>query len=195
MPHRVTELHCIIPIANVSSVMAHGILSHDEAAQCNHADISLADVQELRERKSVPGGLRLHEYANLYFCARNPMMFRRRNEGSQLCVLQVDRRVLVMPGVVLTTGNAASKYSRFLPSPSGLQGIAFDEVFADYWTDEDPFEQMRKKSAKCAEVLVPHVVAARYITGAYVSGTIGHDALLATGFSLPITIDANMFFC
>ncbi|NMA20497.1 MAG: DUF4433 domain-containing protein [Lentisphaerae bacterium] len=79
-----------MPIANIASVMAHGILSHNEAAQLNHADISLADVQERRERKSVPGGLLLHEYANLYFCARNPMMYRRQNERERLCVLLVD---------------------------------------------------------------------------------------------------------
>lgn len=195
MPHRVRELHSIMPIANIASVMAHGILSHDQAVRLEHANVSMADVQDRRARKSVPGGLRLHEYANLYFCARNPMMYRRQDERSRLCVLRVDRRVLDLAGVVLTTGNAASKYSRFLPSPAGLRAIAFDDVFADYWTDEDPFEQMRKKSTKCAEVLVPHRVDPGFITGAYVSGETGRDTLTATGFGLPITVNANMFFC
>lgn len=35
----------------------------------------------------------------------------------------------------------------------------------------------------------------RFITGAYVSGETGRDALTATGFGLPITVNANMFFC
>ncbi|HQL86881.1 MAG TPA: DUF4433 domain-containing protein [Lentisphaeria bacterium] len=194
MPHRVTELYCIMPIANVASVMVHGILSHDEAARLSHADISLAEVQKRREQKSVPGGLRLHEYANLYFCARNPMMYRRQGERERLCVLLVDRRLLESPGIVLSTGNAASDYSRFLSSPAGLQEIAWDDVFADYWTDENPLKQMRKKSAKCAEVLVPHCVKPCFITGAYVSCTTGRDALLATGFELPITINPDVFF-
>ncbi len=195
MPHRVTELHSIMPIANIASVMKHGILSHDDAARLDHADVSLADVQDTRAGKSVPGGLRLHQYANLYFCARNPMMYRRQDERSRLCVLRVDRRVLELEGVVLTTGNAASPYSRFLPSPAGLRAIAFDDVFADYWTDDDPFEQRRKKSAKCAEALVPNCVEPQFITGAYVSGEVGRDALTATGFGLPVTVNANMFFC
>lgn len=194
MSQRVTELHCIMPIANIASVMAHGIVSHAEAARLEHADVSMAVVQDRRARILIPDGLRLHQYANLYFCARNPMMYSRQNEQERLCVLQVDRQVLYLPGVVLSTGNAASDYSRFLPSPEGLQEIAFDDVFANYWTDEDQHVQMRKKSAKCAEVLVPHGVEVRFITGAYVSGTIGHNALLATGFNLPITINANMFF-
>lgn len=195
MPHRVTELHGIMPIANIASVMAHGILSHAEAARVEHADVSMAEVQERRARISIPDGLRLHQYANLYFCARNPMMYLRKDDRSRLCVLQVDRNVLYLPGVVLSTGNAASDYSRFLPSPEGLHAIAWDDVFADYWTDENPHVQMRKKTAKCAEVLVPHSVEARFITGAYVSDTNGSAALSATGFSLPITINAHMFFC
>lgn len=195
MPHRVTELHSIMPIANIASVMEHGILSHDRVMRLEHADVSMADVQNRRAGKAVPGGLRLHQYANLYFCARNPMVYRRQNERSRLCVLRVDRTVLELEGVALTTGNAASDYSRFLPSPAGLREIAFDDVFAEYWTDEDPFEQMRKKSAKCAEVLVPHCIEPRFITGAYVSGEVGRDALKEIGFDLPITVNANMFFC
>ena len=194
MPLRVTELYCIMPIANVASVMVHGILSHDEAARLSHADISLAEVQKRREQKSVPGGLRLHEYANLYFCARIPMMYRRQSERERLCVLLVDRRLLKSPGVVLSTGNAASDYSRVLTSPAGLQEIAWDDVFADYCTDENPLKQMRKKSAKCAEVLVPHGVKPCFISGAYGSCTTGRDALLATGFELPITINPYTFF-
>ena len=195
MSHRVTELHSIMPIANIASAMAHGILSHEGAARLDHADVSLADVQDRCARKSVPGGLRLHEYANLYFCARNPMMYRRQDERSRLCVLRVDRRVLELEGVVLTTGNAASPYSRFLSSPTGLRTISFDDVFADYWTDANPIEQRRKKSAKCAEVLVPNCVEAHFITGAYVRGETGRDALTSTGFGLPITVNSNMFFC
>jgi hypothetical protein len=102
--------------------------------------------------------------------------------------------VLNLPGVVLSTGNAASDYSRFLPSPEGLQEIAWDDVFADYWTDRDQYVQMRKKSAKCAEVLVPRCIEPCFITGACVSNTTGRDALLAMGFELPITVNAHMFF-
>jgi len=183
-----------MPIANVASVLAHGILSHAKAARLQHTDVSMADVQERRARKSVPAGLPLHEYANLYFCARNPMLYLRQNEHSQLCVLRVNRQVLNLPNVVLTTGNAAAKYSRFLALSDGLREIMFDDVFADYWTDEDYFVQMRKKSAKCAEVLVPHCIDSHFILGAYVSNATARDNLLATGFSLPITLNANMFF-
>ncbi len=194
MPHRVTELHSIMPIANVASVMRLGILSHEKARSLPHRDVSLAEVQDRRAGKAVPGGLRLHEYANLYFCARNPMMYKRKDVRDRLCVLRIRREVLNLDGVVLTTGNAASDYSRFLPSPQGLRTISFEAVFAEYWTDDDPYEMMRKKSAKCAEVLIPHCVEAGHIVGAYVCGEASQTALLATGFGLPVVVNGHMFF-
>jgi hypothetical protein len=111
---RVTELHCIMPIENLVSVMKEGILSHENAAKLKHHSVALQPVQDKRDKKQVPGGLRLHQYANLYFHARNPMMFKRRDQASELCVLQVSTTVLPLPGVVISDQNAASDYVRFL---------------------------------------------------------------------------------
>ncbi len=196
MPHRVTELHSIMPIANIASVMAHGILSHEEAARSDHADISLADVQDLRARKTVPGGLRLHQYANLYFCARNPMMYKRKEQHEQLCVLRISTEIFRQDGIVFSDRNATSDYVRFYRVQDGIDGMDFDMIFADDWRHPgDEIEYRRHRSIKCAEVLVPQRVEPRFITGAYVSGNIAYNSLLATGFSLPITIHANTFFC
>ena len=46
--------------------------------QRQHVSVAMPAVQDRRARKIVPGGRRLHGYANLYICARNPMMFVRR---------------------------------------------------------------------------------------------------------------------
>lgn len=95
---RVTELHCIMPIENLMSVMKEGILSHELAAKLKHHSVALQPVQDKRDKKQVPGGLRLHQYANLYFHARNPMMFKRKDTASELCVLQVSTMVLPLRG-------------------------------------------------------------------------------------------------
>ncbi|MEI7898996.1 MAG: DarT ssDNA thymidine ADP-ribosyltransferase family protein, partial [bacterium] len=86
MPHRVTELHNIMPIRNLVSVRLYGILSHNAVAALPHADVSMQEVQDKRDKKTVPNGLALHDYANLYFCARNPMMFKCKDERQDLCV-------------------------------------------------------------------------------------------------------------
>ena len=65
----IKEFHSIMPIANLKSVMHRGILSHELASRLDHIDVSMSEVQELRDRIRVPNGLMLHQYANLYFHA------------------------------------------------------------------------------------------------------------------------------
>ena len=74
---RVTELHYITPIANLASIMACGLLSHRAAENVPHESIALESAQDKRAGKGIPGGLALHEYVNLFFDARNAMMYRR----------------------------------------------------------------------------------------------------------------------
>lgn len=71
---KLRELHCITPIANIPSVLTAGILSHRRAAAVSHESVADPEIQARRARVRVPGGRPLHEYANLYITARNPMM-------------------------------------------------------------------------------------------------------------------------
>jgi len=93
MDPRVTEFHCIMPMVNIPSVLKHGILSYERTAKVAHASVAMQPVQDRRDVKRVPGGLMLHRYANLYFHARNPMMFKRQAEAPNLCVLRVSTAV------------------------------------------------------------------------------------------------------
>src|SRR2546423_13479969 len=104
------ELGYIVPIATVSSILRRGILSHRRAANVAHESIALEGVQDRRASVIVPRGRPLHEYANLYICARNPMLLRRHELHVQICVLRVRSDVLDIPNVVVTDSNAASKY-------------------------------------------------------------------------------------
>lgn len=194
MPHRVTELQNIMPLVNIPSVLRHGILSHEEATRLPHDSVALSEIQERRDMKRVPGGLKLHQYANLYFCARNPMLFRRKNEAASLCVLRVDRHVLTLKDIVLSDRNASSDYVRFLKSPEGLRELNYELIFATYWTSDDPFDYWRRKSIKCAEVLVPHRVPADLIVGAYVINPTAEAKLREAGFDRPVTCNQNLFF-
>ena len=194
MSHRVTELHSIMPIINIPSVMQHGILSHEQASKLPHQDISLSDVQDRRDELKI-GKYNLHQYANLYFCARNPMLFLRLDKKDSLCILQVSKDILKCKGIVISDRNASAyDYVKFYESPNGLHHIDFDLVFAEYWTDTNPYEYWRKKSVKCAEVLVPHCVDVGYIEGAYVANDTAKANLQNTGFNKPVTINSNMFF-
>lgn len=191
---RVTELQCIMPISNISSVLAHGILSYESAARLPHASVAMQPVQDKRDQKQVPGGLKLHQYANLYFHARNPMLYKRLSDAGNLCVLRVNTQVLVRQGTVISDQNAASDYVRFL-HPSQWRELPFDDIFAADWRHPgNPIAYWRHKSCKCAEVLVPHRVESQFLSGAYVIDTAAERRLLDLGFNLPISIDPVLFF-
>jgi len=192
----VTELHYITPIANVPSILKLGILSNREVARrrVHSVSVALQGVQERRESKIIPGAKPLHEYVNLYICARNPMMYLRRSQHDGLCVLQITPAVLSLPGVVIADGNAASGPTAFWPSPSGLAKVHKETVFAEWWTDPNEFVLWENRRVKCAEVLVPDKLDANFISGAYVSCDAAEAHLKALAPALKIVVDPHMFF-
>ncbi|MFZ0728616.1 MAG: DUF4433 domain-containing protein [Methylovirgula sp.] len=191
---RVTELHCIMPIANIGSVQKHGILSYEEAAKLEHRSVAMQPIQDRRDQKQVPGGLKLHRYANLYFHARNPMLYKRKEEAPNLCVLCVSKDVLRLSGTVISDQNAASDYVRFV-HPSQWDELNFDDIYAMDWNHpENQIAYWVHKSRKCAEVLVPHRVEWRFLMGAYAVDAAAAAALRASGFDLPINIEPVLFF-
>jgi len=127
------------------------------------------EIQDRRARVTVPGGRKLHDYVNLYVCARNPMLYKRQGQFKELCVLKIRPNVLDLPGVVISDRNASSEYAIFRSAPNGLGIVNREWTFAEYWTDSDQILEWKKKAAKCAEVLVPDEVQPKYIIGAYVS--------------------------
>tara|TARA_R110000796_G_scaffold219504_1_gene335515 strand:+ start:18870 stop:19421 length:552 start_codon:yes stop_codon:yes gene_type:complete len=182
-----------MPVANLSSVMRHGILCHEKAAALAHGDISMAAIQERRDRVRVPGGLMLHQYANLYLDARNPMMYKRRDQVDQLCVLSITATILQVDDVVVADQNASSDYVRFY-SADGIGNLDLDLVYADDWRHPNQIAYWRHKSAKCAEVLVPSEVPAGYIQKAYVASNVARSAVLQSGFSRPVEFMPRLFF-
>lgn len=194
MDPRVTELHCIMPIANIESVVELGILSYERAARLKHRSIAMQPVQERRDRTQVPGGLKLHRYANLYFHARNPMMFKRRGEALDLCVIRVSPDIFHLDGSVISDRNAASAYARFL-HPKQWNELDFDAIYAMDWRHPgDEIAYRRHKAQKCAEVLVPHRVEPRFMTGAYVANDVAAVRLMSAGFSWPVSSNPQLFF-
>ena len=188
------ELHYIAAIENVVSILKHGILSHNRAVRVPHLSIAMQEMQDRRAHVVVPGGRKLHDYVNLYICARNPMLFKRLSLIDQICVLRVDTGVLDIPGVVVTDSNASGDYVRFASAPHGLLFVDQERTFAEYWTDPDPLEYYRKKAAKCAEVLIPDRVPPEFIIGVVVGTTFAKTALDSLETQLDAQIHRHLFF-
>ena len=191
----ISELHFIAPIANVPSILEHGILSHRQAGRLAHASVAMQEVQERRKNKQIPGARPLHEYTNLYFDAHNPMLCKRQAQNNSICVLRIVPAVLDLPGVIVADRNAASAWVKFSTVGEGLRQINWDRVSARYWTHpNDPYKEMSHKSEKCAEVLVPDRVEARFIVGAYAANPAALATFNALNYALPVSINSAMFF-
>jgi hypothetical protein len=188
------ELHFITEISNVPSILQRGILSNVAARRLKHVSVAMLEIQDRRAKTAIPNGRPLHEYANLYISARNPMLSRLRAKNLDLCVLRVHNEVLDLPNVVIADGNAASEYTRFWPSPEGLSAVDAGVLFAEFWTDPDQIVAWRNRRIRCAEVLVPERVDVKHITGAYVSNqqTLDSFQIIAPGFS--VQIHKHLFF-
>jgi len=123
------ELHFITLHSNLPTLLKYGIQSHRRAEIGRRrkileaGSVAMQEVQDIREGVRVPEGLELHEYANLYLCARNPMMYKRHARHLEICVLRVSTDVLDMEGAVVTEYERSEAHSSLCPSTarSGLR--------------------------------------------------------------------------
>ncbi|MEP9384228.1 DUF4433 domain-containing protein [Nocardioides sp. KR10-350] len=187
-----TELHYMAPMANLASIASLGLMSHARASDVAHDSVALADVQDRRAGKRVPGGRLLHEYVNLYFDARNAMMWMRRSDD--LVVVRIAPAVLDLDGVVVSDGNAANGPTRFFPSPGGLANLDAERVYAEWWTHDDYWEQQERKRQRQAEVLVPDVVSPEHILGCYTWRSSAAQECRRLAAHWAVEVNAHVYF-
>ena len=192
------ELHYIAPIVNLASIARYGILSHARAARVvpDHESVADETVQGRRAGKRLPSGRALHEYANLYLNARNPMLYRRCHEGRtrDLCVLRIDVRVLDRPGAYVADRNAASDSAGIRQAPDGLAEIERSEAFAYDWRRDDALAQQDARAKTMAEALIPDRVPPDRVAGAYVVDRRHGERVGEEWPALPCTIEPDVYF-
>lgn len=195
--YRITQhryLYNITSLDNIPSIIQRGILCFNSADNIHHTSIALSGVQLRRNNVQVPGGLKLHDYANLYFTYHNPMLYRRQDQADCLCILAVSAEVLDIDDCVVSDRNAAAELVRFYSAEEGIKKLDFEKIYAKYWTHENPFEQNNLKAIKCAEVLVPHHISYEYIVGACVVSDEVANILKASGFDRKISVNPQVFY-
>lgn len=179
---------------NVQSIMEYGILCYNSAEKFHHTSIALSGVQLRRSNVVIPGGLKLHEYANLYFTYHNPMLYRRQDQAENLCVFALSAEVLDIDNCVVSDRNAATELVRFYSAEEGISKLDFEKIYAQYWTQGNAFEQSNQKAIKCAEVLIPGQIPYDFIVGAYVVSNDAADVLKSKGFDRKIVVNPHVFY-
>ncbi len=182
---------------NLPSLLTHGILSHElvEKQQLPYTPIYDTDIVSRRSTKQTPDGRTLCSFANLYFQARNPMLYRVIHEKGKedIVILAIRPEVLNKQDGYVTDGNAASAPSQFFALPDGMQEIhqMWAILESEYWKDEDGSK--RKIMAEC---LIPDQIEPEYIGTIYVaSHKIAQTVQQAVPSSdLPIVPEPQIFF-
>lgn len=169
----IKELHYITHLDNIPSILRRGILSHRAAQRIPHETVYDEDVQARRDQRAIPDRLRLHQYANLCFCARNAMLYsithQRGIPCEELAVIRIAPAVLDLPDVIITEINAAADIKpRWHAATDGLPKLDASKIYVHSWNHYDLYEKGQRRRHMMAEVLVPHQVHPEQISGAYV---------------------------
>ena len=140
-------LYNITHIDNIPSIIQNGIMSFDDIKHMSHHSIAMNDVQLRRDSVLIPGGDRLHSYANLYFTFHNPMLYKRQNIAEDLCILAFSCDVLVIKDCVVSDRNAAASLAKFYSAEEGIRNLDFDKIFAQFWIHDDPYCILWRRTA------------------------------------------------
>jgi len=167
----IKELYYITHIDNLESILENGVLAHRiiEDKGIQYTPIYDAEIVSRRSKRQVTGQCTLWDFANLYFQARNPMLYRVVHEKGleQIIVLGVRRDIMNTPDVVLTDGNAASSSSAIFRGPEirkHITEITENTQDIEWWSEADGTK--RKIMAEC---LVPQSISHSYIQTIYVA--------------------------
>ena len=156
-------------------------------------DISDRNVNERRQRVEPVFGRAIHEYVPLYFRAKNPMLYRRRELQRDLAVLYITLTVVDEPNVLFTDGNAASRQTKFYDDFDKLSELDLQVLNDDRWDHHE-----NGKRRRCAEVLVPNAIQFENVSRIVVQNEIADQkvgkALAESGTICERRVEPSYFF-
>lgn len=197
MSKYIKELYYITHIDNVPSILKHGILCHQiiEEESIAFTPIYNKDIVSRRAQRLVSSGKNLWAFANLYFKARNPMLYKVAHDKplDEIVVLGIRRDAMNIKGALIADGNAANSPTTIIPR-SKIEKVQLDEIIEntqkEWWNQEDGSK--RKIMAEC---LVPERIASDYIDTIYTPNLNAKDKLESIlTVEKPIVPEADMFF-
>ncbi len=180
----------------LKSILEKGILSRNKADSIwvkiglkKTKSIHDDDIIKVRKDKKFKGRS-LWEYANVYFQARNPMLYRVIQEYGveNIIVLQIKSDIIHGKNVGITDGNAASSSTKFFEDVSEeLKNLSSDIFEKEYWNASD-------KRKRMAELLVYNYIPREKIIGIYVANERAADEVRKLYPSANVVPNPDMFF-
>ncbi|MHB9134196.1 MAG: DarT ssDNA thymidine ADP-ribosyltransferase family protein [Armatimonadota bacterium] len=148
----IDSLFYLTPLANLSSILCHGILSPKDAGRQGLVQGAIFDEDKrvLRSQKCDPVYHRqLQSYASLFFTPANPIASQLHTRYQDVVILQVAPSAIFRSDALFTDGDAATDATRFFSTRLDLVRLRWDVLRAPDWRT---FTDGARIS--CAEVLV-----------------------------------------
>ncbi|SMN10900.1 ADP-ribose 1''-phosphate phophatase related protein [uncultured Candidatus Thioglobus sp.] len=194
----INNLYYICHIDNLQSILENGLLSHNKIQTLSPKIIY--DESIISRRKDIKPNPEKNEtlwdFSNLYFNARNAMLYRVIHEQDlkNIVIIQFNKSVLDYAkrcNGYISIGNAAHSESYFSEITKGLKDLKKIWSFwnKEYWSESDG-----SKRLMMSELIVQDKIPEDFIDSIYVaSEAIGNKIKELTNFSNIIT-EPNMFF-
>ena len=132
----------IVHINNLKEVLEKGIFSHNKVLELGIKPemISNVEVMELRKQRKIEGEKTLWDYANLYFQARNPMLWTiiKKYGVENIVVLGLRPTIHNVEGVRIADGNAARLSDTEIFPKSELKKVFYSikkELNFEWWKE------------------------------------------------------------
>jgi len=171
MARRLYSYFYIVHINNLKEILERGIFSHNKVFELGIKPemISNPEVMSLRKQRILDGEKTLWDYANVYFEARNPMLWTiiKKYGIENIVVLGVKPAIHNLEGVKIADGNASRLSETEVVSKEKLKEVFLsikDELNFEYWKETD--DSKRKIMAEC---LVPDNIPPEYIDSIFVA--------------------------
>jgi O-acetyl-ADP-ribose deacetylase (regulator of RNase III) len=194
----IDKLYYICHIDNIKSILDLGLLSHNESQKVESKTIYDASIINHRNaiKPHKDKDYTLWNFANLYFNARNAMLYRVMHEIGEenVAIIQFNKLTIDYAqnnNSLISLGNAAHNESSFVDINNGIKQLKkiWKSWNKEYWNDADG-----SKRLMMSELLVLEKIPPEFISSIYVANErIGDKVKSLTSFENIIT-QPNLFF-
>lgn len=179
---------------NLLGILEEGLLCHRRAHSRGQVmeDISDHEVQARRKRPDPIHQRLLHEYVPLFINPLSPMAYVRREQSSELVLLEISLQALKLSlpdGLLFTDGNAAAGSTRFYRNPAALEKLPWGILGAESW--HKTACGRRKRSA---EFLIHGKIPAAHIASIRVNRKTRVSSVTMEEREIPFLASPELFF-
>jgi O-acetyl-ADP-ribose deacetylase (regulator of RNase III) len=173
MSKEINNFYYICHIDNIQSILNNGLLSHNKVTELSPTTIYDNDIINIRnDIKPDPNNNNsLWDFANVYFNARNAMLYRVIHEQKAENIVIITFKKSILDYAKTTThfisvGNAAHSESFFVDIEKGLKELIkiWKNWNKEYWSEADG-----SKRLMMSELLIKDKIPPEYIESIYVA--------------------------